>query len=486
MSRGTKLGIALAGSALVLGVLGDGLFQGQPLGLNVGLWTVAFALALTGLLRVARAPLHQGRRFMLAPLLLFAGLFVWHSSPLLVAANLLAVAAAVTMGAFRNARTRLRSATLSDYGGGLVGAATSTAFGALPLLMSDIRWQEVVGRARSERVTAIARGVALGLPLLLIFGGLFVAADAVFEQLVSSAVPSVDATLVERLLIVGVFAWLAGGLLRDLLASRDDDEAASSARPRRGLGPLEIGVALAALDLLFLAFVIVQFRYLFGGSALVLAETDLTYAEYARHGFFELVVVTALTLSVLLLADWVLADRSRRMFRWLAAVLLALLGVVIASALQRMRLYMQHYGLTELRVYATGGILWLAVVSAWFAVTVLRGRRHAFAVGALVAGFAATLALNVLGPDALIARTNVTRPAVDVSYLAGLSDDAVPTLVSRIRELPSTQRALLARELLDRDVAVGDWRSWNVSRSRAADSLRKHRSELEALVQPVP
>jgi hypothetical protein len=174
------------------------------------------------------------------------------------------------------------------------------------------------------------------------------------------------------------------------------------------------------------------------------------------------------------------------MFRWLAAVLLVLLGVVIASALQRMRLYMEHFGLTELRVYATGVILWLAVVSAWFAVTVLRGRRHAFAVGALVAGFAATVTLNVLGPDSLIARTNVTRPAVDVSYLAGLSDDAVPTLISRIRALPSSQRALLARELLDRDTPGGDWRSWNLSRSRAAAALGAHRDELQALVNHAP
>jgi hypothetical protein len=167
-------------------------------------------------------------------------------------------------------------------------------------------------------------------------------------------------------------------------------------------------------------------------------------------------------------------------------VLLALLGVVIVSALQRMRLYMQEYGLTELRIYATGIILWLAVVSAWFAVTVLRGKRHAFAVGALVAGFVATFALNVLSPDALIARTNVTRPVVDVSYLAGLSDDAVPTLIDRIRALPSAQRVLLARELLDRRAASGDWRSWNLARSRAADALRSHEAELAALVQRVP
>jgi Domain of unknown function (DUF4173) len=488
MSRGTRLGVALGGSALALGLLGDALFQGQAFGLNVPLWTVAFTAALTVLLRIARAPLHQGRRFMVAPLLLFATLFVWHNSPLLVAANLLALAAAVTMGALRGAQPRLRTATLSDYGGGFVRAATSTAFGAAPLLMSDIRWNEVVGRARSERVTAVARGLALGVPLLFLFGGLFVAADAVFKNLVSSAVPSIDRSLVARLVIIAIWAWLAGGLLRDLLAVRSDDEDVPFAKTRRRLDALEIGVALAFLDVLFLAFVVVQFRYLFGGSALVQSEAHLTYAEYARHGFFELVAVTALTLSLLLLADWALGPdgRGRRAFRWLAAALLALLGVVIASALERMRLYVQHFGLTELRLYATGLILWLAVISAWFAFTVLRGRRHAFAVGALVAGFAATLALNVLSPDALIARTNVTRPVVDVSYLAGLSDDAVPTLLSRISSLPAVQQTELARELLRRDVAAGDWRSWNVSRSRAADALRTHRAELTVLAERGP
>ena len=170
----------------------------------------------------------------------------------------------------------------------------------------------------------------------------------------------------------------------------------------------------------------------------------------------------------------------------MAATLLVLLGIVIASALQRMRLYVEHFGLTELRLYATGVTVWLAVVSGWFAMTVLRGRRHAFALGTLVAGFVATFALNVVDPDALIARTNVTRPAVDVSYLAKLSDDAVPTLVSRIRSLPSAQRAVLARSLLDRRNAGGDWRSWSLSRSRAADAIRAHRAELQALVERFP
>jgi Domain of unknown function (DUF4153) len=149
-----------------------------------------------------------------------------------------------------------------------------------------------------------------------------------------------------------------------------------------------------------------------------------------------------------------------------------------------MWLYQAEYGLTELRVYATGVILWLAVVCAWFAVTVLRGRRHSFAVGALVAGFLATLALNAINPDALIVRTNVTRPSVDVDYLTRLSDDAVPTLVARLHDLPANEQPLLAGVLLTR-YSSGDWRSWNLSRSRAERAVREHRTELERLAQPL-
>src|SRR4051794_40133289 len=150
----------------------------------------------------------------------------------------------------------------------------------------------------------------------------------------------------------------------------------------------------------------------------------------------------------------------------------------MASALQRMRLYQREYGLTELRLYATGTILWLAVVVGWFAVTVLRGRRRRFAAGALLTGLGATLALNVVSPDALIARTNVARPKVDVGYLAALSDDAVPTLVDRIGSLPPPERRRLARALLAREPGDDGLRSWNLARDRAARALRDHRDEL--------
>ena len=225
---------------------------------------------------------------------------------------------------------------------------------------------------------------------------------------------------------------------------------------------------------------------------LVERTTGLTYAEYAREGFFELVAVAALVLPVLLVGDWLLGGRPRRVrgFRALAFVLVALLGVVMASALERLRLYRSEFGLTEARVYATAFALWLGVAFAWLCATVLRGRRDSFAAGALASAFAAVLVLNAVNPDALIARTNVARweagKPLDVHYLGALSDDATPTLVELLPALaaakPSGAHSSLAHVLVERrETAGGDWRTWNWGRARAAAIVREHEKMLRAI-----
>lgn len=465
---------SLLGVAVALGAAGDLLFDGHALGVNVFLFATCFVAALWWLLRATHAPAHQGRRWMAAPLLLFAAAFAWHDSPLLTAVNLVALAGAVALGALRRTRPRPQDATVGDYAAGLAQAGAGTFAGPIHLLVHEVPWRETARPLRGERAAAVARGVALGLPVVLVFGGLFAAADTVFAHYLSSAVPPLGNPL-PHLAFAAMVAWTSAGLLRDLVAVREDERALPADALLRGqrprLGSTEIAVVLGALDLLFLAFVLVQARYLFGGSGVVQARAHLTYAQYARHGFFELVAVSVLVLPVLLAANALARDRVR-LVRALCGALVALELVVAASALQRLRIYEQQYGLTELRIYTTGVVLWLAVVFVWASLTILRGRVRRFAAGAVVAGFVATGALNVLSPDALIARTNLTRPHVDVAYLAGLSDDAVPTLVSRLPTLRDPAlRAELAARLARRRVPDGDWRSWNLSRSHARAAL---------------
>src|SRR4029077_18101426 len=136
------------------------------LGLNAAVWAVAFVAALAVLLRLGRIPLHQGRRMMAAPLLLFALLLVWRDSPLLQAVNIFAIAAAVALGALRRTDRRVVHAGVDDYVAGAVTAGAATVLGAVELMQRDVPWEEMCGAVRSPRIAAVARGFALGLPLL--------------------------------------------------------------------------------------------------------------------------------------------------------------------------------------------------------------------------------------------------------------------------------------------------------------------------------
>jgi hypothetical protein len=245
---------------------------------------------------------------------------------------------------------------------------------------------------------------------------------------------------------------------------------------------IPLATAIGLLDALFLLFVVVQMRYFFGGAGLVEETSGLTYAEYARKGFFQLVATSGLVLPVLLTADAIIrggTPAQLRVFRQLAGLLLALLAVIMASALWRMRLYVDAFGLSEIRLYATAFMVLLVGVFAWFAWTVLRGRRQRFAFGVLMQAFAVLAGLHVLNPDAFIVGTNLNRPAAerpfDATYAASLSADAVPVLLEALPRLSVEDQCAVADRLSRRwdGDPPPDWRTWNWSRGRARHLVRQ-------------
>jgi len=282
--------------------------------------------------------------------------------------------------------------------------------------------------------------------------------------------------------------WCASGHRHESVSSTEPAEDAAG-RKQPTLGVVDIAVALGLVNILFLMFVVVQFRYFFGGGERVQSVAGLTYSEYARRGFFELVAVAALALPVLLAADWFAKKESRQdemLFRSMAAILIALLFVIMASAFERMFLYLREYGQTELRTYTTAFMVWLAILFMWFAATVLRGRRDRFAFGAVVSGLAMVLILHLANPDAMIVRTNAARAAsgrsFDVVYNSSLSADSVPELVRDIGLLRSDDQTMVARFLLNHwSRPEGDWRTWNTDRAAALHAVRDSRPFLEQL-----
>ena len=289
------------------------------------------------------------------------------------------------------------------------------------------RGLELVARASSRPAPGLRAplvGAGLGAMLLAVFVPLFATADAAFAHLLGEAMPQVDEPAARLAAWLGVVA-VGGGLLWAGRGHAVDPLPAARGR----LGRVETVVPLTVLVVLFAAFVALQITTFFAGHDYVLRTAGLTYAEYAREGFAQLLAAAALTLALI-----AAASRWGRAERLLLAALCALTLVVLASAFERLDLYMQAYGFTRARLTAEATILWLGGI---FALLLAAGalRRPGCLPRATVALTAAALLTFALSnPDRRIAERNLERTRVDERVLRGLSADAAPALPCRLRK----------------------------------------------------
>jgi hypothetical protein len=258
------------------------------------------------------------------------------------------------------------------------------------------------------------------------------------------------------------------------------------------LGFTEAAVVLGAVVLLFALFALVQFQYFFGGQTNIGVQ-GYTYADYARRGFGELVAVAFISL-LLFLGLSAVTRRTNQAQRWafsgLGLGMVALVGVMLFSAFQRLVLYEGAYGFSRLRAYTHIFMIWLGLLLAAVVVLDILRKERAFALAALLASLGFAITLTLLNVDGFIVRQNVARAAaggsLDVPYLASLSSDSLPVLVHEFQDqsLPGLTRdavgaALVCHEQLSSARQDRSWRSFTLSVWQADQALQKVQVQLD-------
>ncbi|OQQ20461.1 hypothetical protein B0675_17790 [Streptomyces sp. M41(2017)] len=336
-------------------------------------------------------------------------------------------------------------------------------------------------RGLRERFGGARRSVGVGLRalvvtavLLLVFGALFAGADSAFASLLGDLMPDASVTGGPWRLVLLAFGLVGALAVAHTAAApaKWDRVAVPAGRPRNRV---EWALPLILLVLLFAAFNAVQLAVLFGGYDAVLEKTGQTYAEYARQGFWQLLLVTLLTLLVVVFAlRWAPRDGAadRKLVRGVLGTLCALALVVVASAVRRMDMYVEAYGLTRLRVSVVAGELWLGLVIVLIMAAGVWGARWLpRAVAASAA--AGVLAFGLMSPDSLIAERNVQRyeetQKFDLDYARSLSADAVPALDKLEEPMRSCALRMIADDLGREDQP---WYATSWGEARARDILR--------------
>jgi hypothetical protein len=483
-------------AALAIGIVAEVVLLDAAPGVNIPLLVAMFLGAAWMLRRRDRAPDPLDAWLPLAALFL-AALVAVRADPFVAFLDMAGAAAfsGASVAAFSGLAVTRRSASVVMAVGAWVLESALAGSVRVLRLARPIRGD---GPRRPPRwFGPVGRGLALAIPLVMVFAVLFASADPIFrrgmDELLGFDISLGD--LPGRILFVVGVAWLVGGLLTVAASGLPAMEgaslgAAATSTPlvrERLLGVTEAIIVLGAVVLVFGLFVALQLAYLFGGQD-TLSAAGLTYSDYARRGYFELVAAAGLAGGTLVALDYHVMRRPR-LYLALTVGLVGLTIVVLASAALRLQLYQDAYGWTELRVYVAVSIVAMAVTLITLAALLATDRVRWIGHAMVVVGLASLVALNVIAPAALVAEHNVARligpdavppdayDDLDIDYLEVLPDDAIPALVAALPALPEADARRLRADLIDRrvrlgvDPALASPFAWNLGRERARAAL---------------
>ena len=481
-------------TAIVLGWLFDFLFWKQSFGINFAIFT---ALCLIGgflLLWINNQRPARGILWLIPLILFFAAITFIRTEPMTVFLGI--VFTLFLMGVLANTFLggRWLRYSIADYFSGFFKLMGSMIAQPISFNVEVKREQAESGiPAKRLNLWPILRGIVIAIPILAIFAALLASADTIFSNQLNAFLKlffNLDKLpeYIFRLCYILFIAYILAGVFLHAALHSKDEKLLGEEKPliSQFLGFTETAIVLGSVVVLFTAFVIVQFRYFFGGQA-NLGVGGLTDSEYARRGFGELAAVAFLSLLMIVGLSTITRrenEAQKRAYSGLSVVLVALVMVILVSAYQRLTLNELAHGFFRLRTYSHVFYIWLALLLVAVVVLEILHRDRAFALACVIAALGFAISLSLLNVDGFTAEQSILRAEqgkyLNVADLASLSSDSVPVLVDEFLSpsvSPSIHEAigaiLLCRHNAATQPSTMDWRSFTFSDWFADKAMEK-------------
>lgn len=313
------------------------------------------------------------------------------------------------------------------------------------------------------------------LPIILIVLYLLSSADLVFEQYFSKIMDLLSIhslqELFGRVIQSGIFFLYTGSTLIYLLKIEKINQKAIK------IDHYTIRLLLTILNIIYVLFDIIQIRSLL----LHQVGSTFTYAEYARRGFFQLMFISFINMSVVILSKN--TDESRYN-NFMSLLMIFLTFIIVCSSFIRMYLYEQAYGYTVLRlcvylILITEIILMLPTIVYIFKKDLNLLRFY------MVIPVVVYVLVNMASIDQVIAGNNINRyyqtNKIDLDYLENYRYDNIPYLLDFYEhcddleikeELDWYFDNMMQRESIDMDNIL----EYNISKDMALQQLKKGKS----------
>ncbi|MBM7584084.1 hypothetical protein JOC86_000621 [Bacillus pakistanensis] len=336
--------------------------------------------------------------------------------------------------------------------------------------------QSKLNNNEHKTIKKIVHGLLISVPIILIATILLVSADHQFASLLGE-IPNyllkIDIEDTFRLVYVlmiglGIFLFV-GSLLNYSIVPKTVE-----AKIENRWDSITIITVLIVLNSLYVLFAAVQFQYLFNDSLV----SGMTFSQYARRGFFELITVSILNWTILItVIKYQNRDGLRSLVQVMLSLLIVMTGIILYSAFIRMQLYEEVYGYTILRVLAHSFMIFLAIILVYTFIKVWITRlsliHFYFITAILYISF-----LNVWDIDGWIVGKNLDRyertGKIDIHYISGLSYSGTLGLVELYKQNPNIPELKQVLEWKKEDIRMNKdhWQSYNITGEKAKRALQ--------------
>jgi len=342
------------------------------------------------------------------------------------------------------------------------------------------KWALELNSEKAPTIKRIAIALVIAIPSAIILILVLSNADMVFslktESVVGYLADFINPNALFKIMfgiVVGLFLF---GNLYNAYAEKDKEK--REARHFNG-DLIIINILLVTILVVYTLFVVIQFTYLFAGTTL---PDGLTYTEYARKGFFELLTLTGVNIAIILTVvklTKAYGGKWLQCTKILCHYLCAITIILLVSSFYRMLLYTNDDGLTRLRFFV---MVFLGFEAVGLIITFIYIAKPKFNIVFIYMMIALTYytLLNVVPTDYIIAKDQIDNyvkgQREELEYIFTLSPDAVPAMETLIEYTNDDELRMKVKKFVEEGTSfeIPDrWQRFNLSVENAKDILQR-------------
>jgi len=467
---------------LAIGILFDILFYNKTTGISYPIFITSLLLVLFISLLISGASINKKALILIVPILALSAVSGIYSNMVLLVLNYILIP--ILIIALSALILNINKAHWSDLRfiadiikrifvpfGNILKPFT-TFFGMLSFDTGD---------KRKTVALKVFIGVIISIPLLAIIIWLLSSADIVFKNLFIN-IPFW--TMFKHILIVLPISVYLFSFIFSIFKAKESNTGMVYGRIewKSFIDPTILLTVLTLLNIVYIIFAVIQFRYLFGGDAFMV-PSSFSYAEYARRGFFELIVVTIINFGILFLSITFVKKENKRannIIRSFLSALVIFTFILLISAFYRMILYEMAYGFTYLRIFVQAFMILLFLLFIINLVYIWYSRMPIISAY-ILCSLILFVSLNFANVDVIIARNNINRyhstGEIDTYYLESLSYDAIP-IIGELLDGQDEDIAAQIRNYFERKKKIleeqNSWQGINLSKIKAQRIINKY------------